>query len=53
VTYLTKIITFFWSHSRSLIAIELGQYREDFIIMSLLLLTIFIVHYSRKNKQSI
>ena len=50
VTYLTKIITFFGSQSWSLVTIELGNYREEFMFVSLFLLSITVFHYSYSKR---
>jgi ComEC/Rec2-related protein len=47
MTYLTKIIYFFWGSS-SLIVFQLGEYRWEFLLLSLFLLWIFIVCFSKK-----
>jgi len=49
VTYLSEIISLFWSQRWSLLAVELGQYREEFMIVSLSSLVLTILHFSYKK----
>ncbi len=50
VTYLSEVISLFGSQRWSLLPVELGQYRAEFIVMSLSLLCIFIVRFSARNR---
>jgi competence protein ComEC len=51
VTYLSEVISLFWSQRWSLLPVELGQYREEFMIISLGFLVLALVHF-QKNHQS-
>jgi len=48
LTYLTKIIYFFWSPS-SLITLELREYRWEFLFLSLCILWILIMRFSSQK----
>lgn len=48
VTYLMKVITFFWNHRWSLVTLEIGEYRDEFMIVTMGIL-ILAVAYSQKN----
>ncbi len=49
VTYLMKVITFFGSQSWSMVHLELGPYKTNFLFASLVLLMIFIIRFSIKK----
>lgn len=51
VTYLSEVISLFGSQRWSLLPVELGQYREEFMIISLGFLVLALVHF-QKNHQS-
>lgn len=51
VTYLSEVISLFGGQRWSLLPVELWQYREEFMIISLGFLALALVH-SRKNHQS-
>jgi competence protein ComEC len=51
VTYLSEVISLFGSQQWSLLPVELGQYREEFMIISLGFLVLTLVHF-QKNHQS-
>lgn len=52
VTYLLKVITFFWNHRWSLVTLEIGEYREEFMIITLSLLCLALVQSSHKRSKN-
>lgn len=52
VTYLSEVISVFGSQRWSLLPVDLGQYRGEFIVMSLSLLCIFIVRFSSHTRRA-
>ncbi|MBP6921320.1 ComEC/Rec2 family competence protein [Candidatus Gracilibacteria bacterium] len=50
VTYLSEVISLFGSQRWSLLPIELGQYREEFMVISLGFLALGLVHFQRSHQ---
>lgn len=52
VTYLLKVITFFWNHRWSLVTLEIGEYREEFMVITLSFLCLALVQSSYKRSRN-
>lgn len=51
VTYLTRVITFFGGSRWSMMSINLGEYRTEFMILSLTVLCIFIFRFTISDRK--
>ena len=49
-TYLYRVIHFFGDASWSMMTIDLGQYREEFMMVAMTVLVMFIVRFSLSKK---